>query len=54
MLGVLWPPIWTAATACAQALLSGLGWSPLNLATLGLLALALLLVVSGPRQATTA
>ena len=37
-----------------QWLLSGLGWSPLNLATLGLLALALLLVVSGPRQATTA
>ena len=42
------------AEAASGALLSGLGWSPLNLATLGLLALALLLVVSGPRQATTA
>lgn len=42
------------ASFASGALLSGLGWSPLNLATLGLLALALLLVVSGPRQATTA
>ena len=42
------------ASFASGALLSGLGWSPLNLAALGLLALALLLVAGGPRQATTA
>ena len=42
------------ASFASGALLSGLGWSPLNLAALGLLTLALLLVASGPRQATTA
>lgn len=57
MLGVLWPPIWTAATACAQALLTGLGWMaqwpgavatfaqpPLGLGLLGMLGCAWLLV----------
>jgi len=41
------------ASFASGALLSGLGWTPVNLAMLGLLALALLLVASGPRQART-
>ncbi len=54
---MLWPPIWTAATACAQALLTGLGWMaqwpgavatfaqpPLGLGLLGMLGCAWLLV----------
>lgn len=42
------------ASFASGALLSGLGWSPVNMAMLGLLALALLFVAGGLRQARTA